>query len=207
MFREDRPFLLSSGWSFYMDTSFSTDGIMVLTRLSHGCMHSQILFFFFLIFHFIPFLFWKSILKNLYKIATNLLNKGVGRFMGACAIRLGWALSIPSTCRVLSPMGDIPNIRQPLQGLDPTAWIFCLKMIHFFRVSSFDLPKIVPWNLCLNLLAVSPCSFCRKGYCLVAKATRMRSFKDFHENDHVNFLDLTTCSQLRQEEFLKRTLQ
>ena len=110
------PLLLSNGWPFYLDTSFSTDGIMVLTHPSHGCMHSKT--FYFVIYHFIHFFFffWKRILKNLYKIAKNLLNKGVGGFMGACVIGLGWASSIPSTCRVLSPMGDIPNIRQTFLG-------------------------------------------------------------------------------------------
>ena len=93
-------------------------------------------FFFFLVFHI---LFWNIILKNLNKIAINLLNRDVGRFVGACVVGLGWAWSNLSTCHVLSSLGGIPNIRQTfpkfglnrvkfLHGNDPLLvycpWIF-----------------------------------------------------------------------------------
>ena len=96
--------LFFHGWNYGVDSSLSW---MYAFQNILFCNLSFYTFFFF---------FWKRILKNLYKIAKNLLNKGVGGFMGACVIGLGWASSIPSTCRVLSPMGDIPNIRQTFLG-------------------------------------------------------------------------------------------
>ena len=58
VFREHMPLLLSSGWSCYLDTSFSMDRIMVLTCPAHGCMHSKTnLLLFFLIF-FILYIFF-----------------------------------------------------------------------------------------------------------------------------------------------------
>jgi hypothetical protein len=70
-------FLVVDG-HLYLDTLFPTDGIMVLTRPSRGCMHSKTN----LLLLFCNFSFY-TFLKNLYNFATNLLNKGVGRFMGA----------------------------------------------------------------------------------------------------------------------------
>ena len=68
------PCLLNSGWLFYSDVSFSTSGILVSTPHSQRCMHSKTSLS--MILHYLFFFFFLHIfiLKNLDKIATNLIN-------------------------------------------------------------------------------------------------------------------------------------